>query len=171
MKLTSFIPLIIATACFAGADTDKKPDGAGSTTAVPASADEKTAIANFKGEVESTAKWIEEKQKTAGGDPAAGIAMIGEIVAKFKGIKTDGLPEDLKAAWADMTGLMTDFGVIFKDVKIDASKPDEATKALGEIMPKIMAIQTKAEPIAKKLEEVGKKYGLDLKKVGPGGGK
>ena len=134
--------------------------------------DEKTALANFKTEIESTAKWIEEKQKTAGADPAAGIAMVGEIVSKFKSIKTDGLPADLKATWGEMTGVMAEFGDIFKGLpKPDPAKPDEAMKAFGEIMPKMMAVQGKIEPIAKKLEELGKKYGLDLSKVAPGGGK
>ena len=41
-------------------------------------------------------------------------------------------------------------------------------KAMGELMPKMMAIQAKMEPAAKKLEEVGKKYGLDMTKVAPG---
>ena len=42
-------------------------------------------------------------------------------------------------------------------------------KAMTDIGPKMMGIMAKAEPIVKKLEETGKKYGLDMSKVGPGG--
>jgi hypothetical protein len=130
--------------------------------------DEKTAIANFKSEVESVSKWAEEKQKSAASDPAAGMAMMGEVVAKFKAVKTDGLPADLKGAWGEMTGIMGEMGDIFKNMpKPDPSKPDAAGKMMGEIMPKLMALQAKVEPVTKKLEEIGKKYGLDMSKVAP----
>ena len=159
MKLIHNIAIVVATALFTLTGCNKAPD-------------EKTALANFKTEVESTSKWVEEKQKTDGADPVKGMAMVGEIVSKFKSIKTDGLPADLKATWGEMTGVMAEFGDIFKGLpKPDPAKPDEAMKAFGEIMPKMMAVQGKIEPIAKKLEELGKKYGLDLSKVAPGGGK
>jgi len=131
--------------------------------------DEKTAVANFKTEVETVGKWIEEKQQTAGQDPAAAATMVGEIIAKLKGIKTEGLPADLKGAWDEMGVVMTEMGELFKSMpKIDASKPEEMSKVMGEFMPKMMAIQAKVEPVAKKLEEIGKKYGLDMTKVAPG---
>lgn len=130
---------------------------------------EETTIANFKTEVEDVTKWIEEKQKTvATTDPAAGIAMVGEIVTKFQAIKTDGLPADLKSAWGEMTGVIGEMGDIFKGMPTaNPDKPEDAMKAFGELMPKLMAIQAKMEPAAKKLDEVGKKYGLDLSKVAP----
>lgn len=131
--------------------------------------DEKTAIANFKTEVETVGKWVEEKQKTVATDPAAGMAMMGEMVGKMKAIKTDGLPADLKGAWGEMGGVMTELADLFKGMPTTKSdKPDEAMKAFGEIMPKMMALQAKVEPIGKKLEEVGKKYGIDLSKVASG---
>lgn len=177
MKFTHTLPVTIATACLAFAGCDKKPDAgapgsadsAAKPAAKPAVVDEKTAIANFKTEVEGATKWIEEKQKATAADPAAGMAMVGEIVAKFKGIKTDGLPADLKGAWGEMTVVMTEMGDIFKGMPTaKPDKPEEGMKAMGEIMPKIMAIQAKMEPAAKKLEEAGKKYGLDMSKVAPG---
>ncbi len=167
MKLLQTIPLVIATACLTLTGCDKKP-GTADSGAAPKVVDEKTAIANFKTEVEGVTKWIEEKQKTVATDPAAGMTMVGEIVTKFKGIKTDGLPADLKGAWGDMSGVMGEMGEIFKGMPTaKPDKPEDAMKAMGEIMPKMMAIQAKMEPAAKKLEEVGKKYGLDMSKVAP----
>ena len=156
MKLIHNIAIVVATALFTLTGCNKAPD-------------EKTAIANFKTEIESTTKWMEEKQKDAGADPVKGTAVVGEIVAKFKSIKTDGLPADLKAAWGEMAGVMTEFGEVFKGLpKVDPAKPEDAMKAFGEIGPKMMAIEEKGKPIAKKLEELGKKYGIDMSKVGPG---
>ena len=53
----------------------------------------------------------------------------------------------------------------YKGVKPD--KPENAMKAMSNIMPKIMAVERKMEPIVKKLEEVAKKYDLDMTKVAP----
>ena len=168
MKLLHTLPLILATACLTFSGCDKKP-GAADSGAAPKVVDEKTAIANFKTDVEGVTKWIEEKQKTPPADPAAGMAMAGEVISKFKAIKTDGLPADLKTAWGDMGGLMSEMGDIFKGMPTTKpDKPEDAMKAMGEIMPKMMALQAKVEPAAKKLEEVGKKYGLDMSKVAPG---
>jgi hypothetical protein len=170
MKLIHTIPLVIAAACLTLAGCEKKTD-TGAPGAKPAAVpDEKTALATFKADVESAGAWIEEKQKSASADPAAGLAMMGEIVLKLKAVRTDGLPADLKSAWGEMSAVLTEMGDIFKGIKIPKGddKPEEAMKALGEIMPKMMALQAKVEPVAKKLEEVGKKYGLDMKKVAPG---
>lgn len=156
MKLIHTIPLIVATAFFALTGCNKAPD-------------EKTAIANFKTEIESTTKWMEEKQKATATDPVAGIAMMGEMVNKFKGIKTDGLPADIKAAWGEMTAIFGELGDVFKGMpKLDVTKPQEMEKTMGDLMPKMMAVMAKGDPVAKKLEEIGKKYGLDMKNLAPG---
>jgi hypothetical protein len=160
--------LLAATIAFAFAACDKKSANAPAGDTKPAVVDEKTAIANFKSEVETVGAWIEEKQKTAPTDPAAGIVMMNEIIAKLKGVKTDGLPADLKGAWDEMGGVMTEMGEIFKGMPTTKpEKPEDAMKAMGEIMPKMMAAQAKMEPAAKKLDEIGKKYGLDMSKVAP----
>jgi hypothetical protein len=39
---------------------------------------------------------------------------------------------------------------------------------MGDLMPKMMAVMAKGDPVAKKLEEIGKKYGLDMKNLAPG---
>ncbi len=167
LHLLTFLVFTISSVAFA-ADENVAP----SITAAPAApttTEEKTALANFKTQIEEAGKWIEEKQKTAAADPTAGIAMVSEIIARLKAIKTDGLPADLKAAWGEMGGVLTEMGEVFKGFQVPKTdKPEDAMKALGEIMPKLMAIQGKMEPISKKLQEVGTKYGLDMKKVAPG---
>ncbi len=152
MKLTHILPAIIATAIFTFTGCNKAPD-------------EKTALANFKADVEGFAKWADEKGKAAKSDPAAGMKMMGELVDKLKAIKTDGLPADLKGAWGEFSGVLGEMADIFKGVKLD--KPDDAMKVMGDLMPKITAVQGKLEPVMKKLTEVGKKYELDMTKVGP----
>jgi hypothetical protein len=144
---------------------EKNPVAAG-----PADVDEKTAIANFKTEIETVGTWIEDRQKSVLGDPAAAVTMVGEVIGKLKAIKTAGLPADLKGAWGEMNAVLGEMGDVFKGVpKMDASKPEEMIKVMGELMPKIIAVQAKVEPATKKLQEVGAKYGLDMKKIAPGG--
>jgi phage-related minor tail protein len=180
MKTNPALILAAAATFLTLTGCDKKPaGGAADPQAAPAVIDEKTAIANFKTEVEAFSKWAEEKGKAVSGagatDPMAGIAMMGEITGKFKGIKTDGLPTDLKSAWTDMSGVMSEIADVFKDIKIPkAEKPEDAQKLMAEFFPKMMeigpkmdAIGKKAEPIMNKLKEVGTKYGIDMSKVGP----
>lgn len=164
MKTNPALILAAAATFLTLTGCDKKPAGG----AAPAVVDEKTAIANFKAEVEGFSKWA-EAQKPATNDPSSMVTAIGEVITKFKGIRTDGLPADLKGAWGEMGGVLTEMGDIFKGMpKMDAAKPEDLGKVMGEIMPKMMAIQAKMEPVGKKLEELGKKYGLDLSKVAQG---
>ena len=169
MKLHLLASLVLATSSFTVAAGDDAPvvtiapsDSAAKTP------EEKKAIERFKGEIDGVTQWIEEKQKTAVADPAAGIALVKEIVTKFQSIKTDGLPADLKGAWGEMSGVMGEMGEIFKGMPTaKPDKPEEAMRAMADLIPKMMAIQAKMEPAAKKLDEVGKKYGLDMSKVAP----
>ncbi|MEQ1854167.1 MAG: hypothetical protein ABMA01_21560, partial [Chthoniobacteraceae bacterium] len=150
MKTNPALILAAAATFLTLTGCDKKPaGGAADPQAAPAVIDEKTAIANFKTEVEAVGKWIDEKQKTAPTDPVAGMAMMGEVIGKIKAVKTDGLPADLKGAWGEMGGVLTEMGDIFKNMPPKTpEKPEDAMKAMGEIMPKMMAIQAKMGPIS-----------------------
>ena len=155
MKIKRTFPLIAIAASLVLTGCDKKPaDGTTDSKAVPAAVDEKTAIANFKTEVETFSKWADEKGKAvtsaAATDPMAGIAMMGEITGKFKAIKTDGLPTDLKAAWGEMGGVMSEVSDVFKDIKIPkAEKPEDTQKLMAEFLPKMMEIGPKMEEIGR----------------------
>lgn len=156
---------LAAAFAFAFSACDKKvPDAQAGSTPPPAANDEKTAIANFKSEVESVGKWIDEKQKTPPTGPAEGMAMMRDIIARLKSIKTDGLPADLKSAWDEMSVILSDMGEV---VKTMPSKPQDEAKAMSEMMPKMMAIQARIEPAAKKLKEAGGKYGIKMDNVVP----
>lgn len=68
-----------------------------------------------------------------------------------------------------MTAIFGELGDVFKGMpKLDVTKPQEMEKTMGDLMPKMMAVIAKGDPVAKKLEEIGKKYGLDMKKLAPG---
>jgi hypothetical protein len=145
--------LATVTLCLALAGCNKAPD-------------EKTAIANFKADIETVGKWMDEKQKSKPADPLAAMGLMNEMVGKVRGIRTEGLPADLKTAWDETSVLFGEMAEIFKGMPTAESKnPADAMKALGEIVPKMTALQSKMNPASKKLEEVGKKYGLDLKKI------
>ncbi|MEO6785980.1 MAG: hypothetical protein ABI318_07590 [Chthoniobacteraceae bacterium] len=155
MKLNHTLPIIITAVCLAFNGCNKAPD-------------EKTAIATFKTGVESVTNWMDEQKKTSSKDPMAAMVVMSEMVTKMKAIKTDGLPADLKGAWGEMCGVLTELGDVLKGLPTTKpEKPEDAMKAMGEIMPKMMALQTKVMPIAEKLQKVGTKYGLDMSKVGP----
>ncbi len=170
MKLHLLTSLFLTTSlAFAAGDNAAPGANAAPAAAAPVTAEEKAAIANFKTQIEETSKWIEEKQKEATTDPAAGIAMVGEIIAKLKAIKCDGLPADLKGAWGDMTVVLGEMGEVFKGMpKVDGTKPEEMQKVMGEFLPKMMAVQGKVAPVAKKLKDLGTKYGIEMGKVTPG---
>ncbi len=171
MKPIHTLPVLILAGSLAFTGCDNKPtvaDGPGKPAAQVSEAD---AIANFKKEVEGIVKWEEDSKKTTPpNDPAAGMAMMTAMIAKFQAVSTNGLPADLKGPWGEFTGVLGELGTLVKGMpKISKDKPDDGMKAMMEMLPKMMELQTKVEPIVKKLSEVGKKYGLDaLDKVGPG---
>lgn len=167
MKTLRTFTIVIIAGSLAFSGCDKKPGGGDTSGARVSEAD---TIANFKKSVEAVVKWEQDSKKDVKqNDMTAGVAMMNEMIGKFQGISTDGLPADLKQSWVDFTGVLGELGTVLKGMpKIAPDKPEEGMKAMMELMPKMMALQTKVDPIVKKLSEVGKKYGIDdLEKVGP----
>ena len=131
--------------------------------------DEKAALAAFKAQAVALKEWAlkNEPDKT---NPAAAIGMIGQMIEKLKGLKTDGLPADLKTAVNNMiaaTGKMAD---VTKDFPKDQEgfmkfMTEKATadptfgQKFGEQM---SAIGKEVETAGNALKEAGKKYGIDL---------
>lgn len=175
MKTYRILATLTAVAGLSLAGCDKKPEtgGGGTSGSGGAAPSQEDAIAKFKTAVEAAVKWQNEAQKNLKpNDMTAGMAMMGEMVDKMQGVPTSGLPADLKSAWGDFTGVLGELKTVVGSMpKVDQSNPEAAMKAIGDFLPKMMELQTKVEPIVKKLSEVGKKYGLDdLEKVDPGGG-
>lgn len=128
-------------------------------------ADEQAAVENFKKEAEGLDGWMKEKQKEAGKNPMAGIAIMKEMVAKLRSIKSDNLPDDLKSAWSDfvakigkMEALLAEMGANPADMIKKASSDPAFMQTFGERM---KAIEAEVKPAAERLREVGKKYGLE----------
>mgnify|MGYP000063523862 FL=1 len=128
MKLPPIVTLLVLSIFSALTACNKTPD-------------EKTAIATFKDEIETVGKWVEEKQKSAKTAPEAVIPMIREMAAKFKVIKTDGLPTDLKAAWGEMSSAMTEMAELYKGTPpSNPQKPEEdAAKKMQDEVAKLAA--------------------------------
>jgi hypothetical protein len=108
---------------------------------------------------------MKEKQKSIGGNPMAGIALMKEMVAKLKSMKSDDLPSDLKDAWSDfvekigkMEALVAEMGANPAEMMKKATSDPKFMQTFGERM---KAIEGEVRPAATRLAEVGKKYGLE----------
>ena len=128
-------------------------------------ADEKAAVESFKQEAKGLEAWMEEKKKGLATNPMAGLAMMKELVAKLKAMKSEDLPEDLKAAWGDfvtkiskMEGLLAEIGT---DPTALIKKAQEDPKFMQTFGEKMQALEAEVRPAAQKLAEVGKKYGIE----------
>ncbi len=128
-------------------------------------AEQQAAVENFKKEASGIDAWMKDKQKEAGRNPMAGLAIMKELVAKLKGLKNENLPPDLKDAYSDfvakigkMEGLLSEIGSNPAEmIKKAASDPNFMT-TFGERM---KAIEAEVKPAVDRLKEVGKKYGIE----------
>jgi len=140
----------------------------------PLRADE--ALDGFKKEMTGIEAYVKEQEAGLKTNPMAGIAMIRNIVGKLQAVKTDGLPADLKQGFTEFVGAISKMGEMFKGWP---DKPEEMqafiVKKIGED-PKFMdafgtkmaELEKEMQPPIAKLDELGKKYGLDMSKIAPG---
>ncbi|MEI7821207.1 MAG: hypothetical protein WCK55_09845 [Verrucomicrobiota bacterium] len=140
----------------------------------PLRADE--ALDGFKKEMTGIEAYVKEQEAGLKTNPMAGIAMIRNIVGKLQAVKTDGLPADLKQGFTEFVGAISKMGEMFKGWP---DKPEEMqafiVKKIGED-PKFMdafgtkmaELKKEMQPPIAKLDELGKKYGLDMSKIAPG---
>lgn len=143
----------------------------------PLHAQDAAALDAFKKEMVAIEAYTKEQEATLKDNPMAGIAMIRNIVGKLKAVKTDGLPADLKAGYGDFVTVMVKMGDIFKGwpdkpeqmVEFIQKKAAEDPKFMESFGEKMAALEKEVEPAIKKLDELGKKYGLEgLNKLAPG---
>lgn len=144
------------------------------TALCPLRADE--ALDTFKKEMEGVEAYVKEQEAALQGNPMAGIAMIRNIIAKVRLVKTDGLPADLKAAYGDFVKVLAKMGDLFvgwpeKADEMQAfivKKATEDPKFMESFGGKMEELEKEMGPVTAKLDELGKKYGLEgLNKLAP----
>lgn len=135
-------------------------------------AQQQAAVENFKKEAEGLDAWMKQKQKEIGANPMAGLAMMKELVAKLKGMKSEDLPSDLKDAWGDFVSKISKLEALVSEMGSDpaemikkATSDPTFMQTFGE---KMKAIEAEVKPAADRLKEVSKKYGLEkIGELGP----
>ena len=147
------------------------------TAICPLRADEAAALEGFKKEMSGIEAYTKEQEAALQGNPMAGIAMIRNIVAKVRLVKTEGLPADLKEGYSNFVGVLTKMGDLFagwpekaEDMQaFIVKKATEDPKFMDSFGEKMQAMETEMAPVMAKLEELGKKYGLEgLNNLAPG---
>ncbi len=140
----------------------------------PLRADE--ALDGFKKEMTGLEAYVKEQEAGLKTNPMAGIAMIRGIVGKLKTIKTDGLPADLKTGYMEFVIAISKMGDMFQGWPEKAEemqafivkKIGEDPKYMDSFGAKMAALEKEMQPAVTKLDELGKKYGLDMSKIAPG---
>jgi hypothetical protein len=135
-----------------------------------------TAVAGFKKEMAALEAYVKEQEAGLKTNPMAGIAMIRGIVSKLKAIKTDGLPADLQTGYTEFVAAISKMGDLFKgwpdkaeDMQRFIGKNlSEDPKYMDKFGEKMAALEKAMQPAVAKLDELGKKYGLDMTKLAPG---
>ncbi len=143
--------------------------------ALPARAD--APLEGFKKELTAFNAFTKQQEGKTAENPMAGIAMIRNLVDRLKTVKTDGLPEDLKAGFSEFVATISKMSELLKDwpEKVEDIEPyvkkrlAEDPKFMETMEDKIAALDKEMQPAIQKLEELGKKYGLEgLDKIAPG---
>jgi len=142
---------------------------------MPLRADE--ALDGFKKEMTALEASIKQQEAGLKEDPMAGIAMIRDIVGKLQAVKTDALPDDLKAGFAEFVAAISKMGDMFKGWPEKAEemqafivkKLGEDPKYMDAFGEKMAALEKEVQPAVEKLDTLGKKYGLEgLGALAPG---
>ena len=140
----------------------------------PLRADE--ALDGFKKDMTGLEAYVKQQEAGLKDNPMAGISMIRNIVTKLKGIKTDGLPADLKGGYTEFVTAISKMGDLFKGWPEKAEdmqafivkKIGEDPKYMDKFGENMAALEKEMQPAVTKLDELGKKYGLDMSKIAPG---
>ncbi len=140
----------------------------------PLRADE--ALDTFKKDMTGLEAYVKEQEAGLKTNPMAGIAMIRGIITKLQAIKTDGLPADLKTGYSEFVTAISKMGDIFQGWPEKAEdmqafigkKISEDPKFMESFGAKMATAEKDMAPAVAKLDELGKKYGLDMSKLAPG---
>lgn len=158
------ITLQLSLCAFGAESGGEKPASPAKAAPAAVSGDEKAAIENLRKEIASIATWAKKNEEDMQVDLLLLMKLSSQIGDKMKAVKTDGVPADLKTAWSDTAAAFGEMGELLKSVS-GIEKAEDISKAMGELAPKLQAVSAKVDPAVKKLEEVGKKYGLNLEEI------
>jgi len=172
MKLTTLLTAacaastILLTAC-----DDKPAAGAASSGSSTSSGGGAASGGDALAALKKTADEINADAKAMEGtkDQNAQLGMMKKLFSKLQGIKTAGLPADLKEALTAVQGKLGPINEIFaglpdkmEDMAKLATDPAmvEKLQKVGTEIPKLM---DEMGPLMEKLAEVAKKHGVNLK--------
>ncbi len=113
---------------------------------------------NFKTKIGGLSEWFKKsKGKEAGDDPAKAQNAMAELMTKLKGIQTEGLPEDLKAAFQRYQSVMTQVQAITATVPV---KKEEAEAWVMKNAEKLRSLEKLSVEAEKNLKETAAKHGI-----------
>jgi hypothetical protein len=129
----------------------------------------KPAIEAFKTELTAINEFVKEHGVGLRENPLGGISMLRDLQVKLSAVNTTDLPVDLKEAYADFMRVMTKMTDSFKDWPAKAGevlafvqkKAREDAKFMEAFGATMVALNKEMTPILAKLDELGKKYGIE----------
>jgi tetratricopeptide (TPR) repeat protein len=133
------------------------------------------ALDGFKKDFASLEAYIKTQEAGLKTNPMAGIAMIRGIIGKLQALKTDGLPADLKQGFTEFVVAISKMGELFKGWPEKAEemqafivkKIGEDPKYMDNFGKRMAVLEKDMQPTVTKLDELGRKYGLDTSKLAP----
>jgi Skp family chaperone for outer membrane proteins len=132
-------------------------------------ATEKEAIAAFKSDIEKLDAEAKAKQAQQATDPAAGVAMVRQMCKRLRAVRTEGLPADLNAAYADLVSSLGKFEKVFEGFPETGAefqtflqtKVTTDPTFLQKFQTDLASVTGEIQPKVKTLDDLGKKYGID----------
>ncbi|HEX2751402.1 MAG TPA: hypothetical protein VHM91_25555 [Verrucomicrobiales bacterium] len=115
------------------------------------------AMENFKTKLGGISEWFKKSKGKEGDDPAKAQNAMAELMTKLKGVQTDGLPEDLKAAFQRYHGAMGQVQAITASVPV---KKEEAEAWVMKNAEKLRSLEKLSMEAEKTLKETLAKHGI-----------
>ncbi len=174
-----FSAILLAAAVSAVSVSCDKPAANTPAAGLPATAppapvvDPKAAFTDSLNALADEVNGLEAKYKN--GNPMEILKELPGVLAKLQLVSTDGLPEDVAAAFKKLQANSSRMGEVIdtfpKDLPSDPAKMGEYMQANPEAMnammaagPKMEALKAEGEIAKKELEEAAAKNGMDLTK-------
>lgn len=151
--------------------------GSEAAPAAPAAATEGTPAQKFAAEINALGDELSaHSAKNTGGDPIGEMKGAVTIMRKLDNVKTDGLPEDLAAAFkavqTAVSGMIDDLEKLPADMPKDQAAAQEYMTQHPEVMAVFAGLAAKGmaiETAHTTLKTTAEKHGLDITKFLEGG--